>query len=84
MQILFLTISDYDSLYSDGLYTNLLRQFIYHGDYVYIISPVERREGKKPHITKEKGATIVKPVIGNMQKNSFLEKGISEIGRAHV
>jgi hypothetical protein len=79
MQILFLTISDYDSLYSDGLYTNLLRQFIYHGDYVYIISPVERREGKKPHITKEKGATIVKPVIGNMQKNSFLEKGISVV-----
>lgn len=50
MNILFLSLENYDSLNIHGLYSDLLRQFVQHGDEVYLISPIERRmkdEGKR-------------------------------------
>lgn len=80
MNILFLTLLDFNTIYEPGIYTDLLREFVKHGDEVYVVSPVEKRKGIDTHIIKEKHATILKQKIGNVQKtNSLFEKGFSTI-----
>ncbi len=79
MKILFLSLSDYDTVSAHGLYSDLLRCFIYHGHEVYMVSPVERKKGKKTYLIRESGCTILKLRIGNIQKTNKIEKGISLI-----
>ena len=77
MNILFMSLSDYQTIYIHGLYSDLLRQFVEHGDEVYLLSPVERRSSEEEHIIKERHATIVKLKIWNMQKTNIVEKAVS-------
>lgn len=80
MNILFLTLLDFNTIYEPGIYTDLLREFVKHGDEVYVVSPVEKRKGIDTHIIKEKHATILKQKIGNVQKTkSLFEKGLSTV-----
>lgn len=75
-----MSLSDYRSITFNGLYTNLLREFIAHGDEVYILSPVERRNGYDgSELIHEYRSTIVKFYIGNIQKTNIIEKGINTI-----
>lgn len=43
MNVLFLTLLDFDSLQEHNIYTDLLREFVKNGHKVSVISPVERR-----------------------------------------
>lgn len=43
MNILFLTVVDFDNIDEQGIYTDLLREFVKQGHKVYVVSPVERR-----------------------------------------
>jgi len=79
MNILFLTLLDFDTLEDRNIYTDLLREFRKHGHTVYVISPVERRRHVETHLIKENGSTILKPKIGNTQKTNLIEKGISTL-----
>ncbi|MDE5977514.1 MAG: glycosyltransferase family 4 protein [Turicibacter sp.] len=79
MKILFMSLSDYKTIYFHGLYSDLLRQFIAHGDEVFVISPVEKHAGEKERVIKETGCTLLKLIIGNMQKTNIIEKGISTL-----
>lgn len=79
MNVLFLTLLDFDSLQESNIYTDLLREFIRNGHSVYAISPVERRKNQKTHLVKEKNATILRIQIGNTQKTNIIEKGISTV-----
>ena len=76
--ILFLSL-DFDSLDEQNIYTDLLKEFVKNGNYVVAISPVEKRNynGQKNIIFDE--YSIMKPVIGNIQKTNILEKGFSTI-----
>lgn len=47
MNILFLTLLDFDTLNQSGIYTDLLRKFAREKHHIYVISPAERRTGKK-------------------------------------
>lgn len=53
MNVLFLTLVDFKSFQERNIYTDLLREFIKHGHFVYAISPVEKRK-KKQHILYKK------------------------------
>lgn len=77
--ILFLSLLDFDSLDEQNIYTDLLNEFVKNGNYVVAISPVEKRNynGQKNIIFDE--YSIMKPVIGNIQKTNILEKGFSTI-----
>lgn len=77
MNILFLSPNDYPTINTPGLYSDLLRQFMSHGDEVFWISPVPRSKKVPETVVRESGATIVKPVILNMLKTNVVEKGIS-------
>lgn len=79
MNIIFLTLADFNSLSDSNIYTDLLREFVKSGHSVYAISPVERRKRESTHFVREKNATILKLKIGNVQKTNVIEKGISTI-----
>ena len=79
MNILFLTLLDFNSIKENNIYTDLLREFVKHGHAVYVISPVERRKKQKTKLLREEKATILKLRIGNTQKTNIIEKGISTI-----
>lgn len=77
MNVLFLTLLDFASLKQSNIYTDLLRTFTRYGHYIFAISPIERRVGRKTHIVMEDNATILRLQIGNIQKTNIIEKGVS-------
>lgn len=77
MNILFLSPNDYPTINTPGIYSDLLRQFISHGDEVFWISPVPRSKKVPETVVRDDGVTIVKPVIWNMRKTNIVEKGLS-------
>ena len=79
MNVLFLTLLDFESLQEKNIYTDLLREFVKNGHHVYAISPVEKRQNQATHLIEEENATILRPQIGNTQKTNIIEKGISTI-----
>lgn len=79
MNILFLTLLDFESLEERNIYTDLLREFKKNNHKVYVISPTERRNHKPTELIQRNNDIILKLQIGNMQKTNVLEKGISTI-----
>ena len=79
MNVLFLTLVDFESLQDRNIYTDLLREFVKNKHEIYAISPVEKKNRIKTHITKENHATILRLQIGNTQKTNVVEKCISTI-----
>ena len=79
MNVLLLTLLDFNSIDEHNIYTDLLREFAKHGHIIYVISPVERRKKQKTKLLREEKATILKLRIGNTQKTNIIEKGISTI-----
>ena len=56
-----------------------MREFVKNNHKVYIISPSEKRKKEKTKLLDFGDAKILKLQIGNIQKTSFIEKGISTI-----
>ena len=79
MNILFMSLIDYNSFSEHNLYTDLLREFIKNGHTVYCVSPTEKRQNQTTHVISEKGGFILKQRIGNIQKCNIIEKGISTL-----
>lgn len=79
MNVLFLSLIGYGSIEDKDLYTDLLREFICNGHYVYIVSPAERRQGIETGIIREGNSSILRVKTGNIQKTNLIEKGISTI-----
>lgn len=77
MKILFFTIIDIETIEEKNLYTDLMREFKKNGHELYVISPEERRKKGKTRLLNVGGVTILKLKTGNLQKTSFIEKGIS-------
>lgn len=80
MNILFMTLLDFDSIDERNIYTDLLRKFYKEGHAVYIISPVERKKKTDTRILKfDDRLCILKLKIGNTQKTNLIEKGVSTV-----
>ena len=79
MNVLFLTLLDFDSIEERNIYTDLLREFYKNSHSVYAISPVERRKKQKTKLIQTDKATILKLKIGNTQKTNIIEKGVSTV-----
>lgn len=80
MNILFLTLVQFDSLNERNLYTDLLQEFVEQGHFVYAISPTERRQGQQTHLSQDdERAKVLRLRIGNTQKTNLIEKGISTV-----
>ncbi len=79
INILFLSLLDFDSLEERNIYTDLLRTFHKNGHNLYVISPVEKRKNQPTYIVENNNISILKLRIGNTQKTNIIEKGISTL-----
>ena len=79
MNVLFLTLVEFNTLTERNIYTDFLREFVKHGHQIYAVSPVEKRYNKKTYVVREANATILRLQVGNIQKTNLIEKGISTI-----
>lgn len=79
MNILFLTLNSFSSITENGIYTDLLREFVKNGHNLYIVTPVEKRKREETRVINEKNTVILKLNIGNIQKTNIIEKGISTL-----
>ncbi|MBE6732984.1 MAG: glycosyltransferase family 4 protein [Ruminococcaceae bacterium] len=79
MNVLFLSLLDFDSLDERNIYTDLLRTFNKNGHNLYVISPVERHKNQPTRIIENGNVSILKLRIGNTQKTNIIEKGISTL-----
>lgn len=79
MNILFLTLGQiYDFKQSD-IYTDLMECFVQHGHQVTIVSPYERRMGKKTEFYEADGAKFLVVKTLNIQKTNIVEKGLGTL-----
>lgn len=80
MNILFLTLVQFDNLQEHNIYTDLLQEFVDRGHFVYAISPVERRQNVQTYLSQnDERAKVLRLRIGNTQKTSMIEKGIATV-----
>ena len=68
-----------NSVEGRGIYTDLMRKFRDEGHKVYIVSPTERRDGRKTSVIEEKGVKILSVRTLNVQKTNVIEKGIGQV-----
>ena len=80
MNILFLTIGRFSSIEVHTLYADLLRTFRDNGHTVYIISPNEKRNGKKTELICEKGANLLHIETGDVTgTRNLIRKGLAQL-----
>ncbi|RNF39628.1 glycosyltransferase family 4 protein [Planococcus salinus] len=77
MNVLFLTLLDFNTIEESGIYTDLMREFVNNNHQLYIISPSEKRNKQPTKMIKKDIYIILKPQIGNFQKSNLLEKAVS-------
>lgn len=78
MNVLFLTMVKVD-VERRGLYNDLMRKFRNEGHNVYIVSPIERREGKSSYTSDEGGVHALFVKTLNVQKTNVIEKGLGQV-----
>jgi len=83
LRLLFLTLSDIESISEHGIYTDLMREFRDRGDDVYIVCPSQRRSRRPTELTTKDGVTILRVRTGNITKANIIEKTISTISIQH-
>jgi len=76
MNVLFLSLALIRDLDQQGIYPDLLRQFVRHGHYVRVLSPVPG--GPDQDIQRE-GYAILQVNTPRMQKINFIRKGINSL-----
>lgn len=79
MNILFLSVTGLYDLSKRGIYTDLMRQFVRNGHKVHIVSPFERRMGRKTEVFESNGVQILGVRTLNIQKTNVIEKGIGTL-----
>ena len=79
MNIIFITLSNINSIKDRGIYADLMRKFRDEGHQVHIISPVERRIGAETHVIDTDGVKILKVKTLNIQKTNVVEKGVGTL-----
>ncbi len=79
MNIIFITLSNINSIKDKGIYADLMRKFRDEGHQVHIVSPIERRFGQETHVIDTDGVKILKVKTLNIQKTNIVEKGIGTL-----
>lgn len=78
MNVLFLTMLPVD-IHQRGIYNDLMRKFHKEGHQLYIVCPIERRQGKKSFVAEEDGVKILNVRTLNLQKTNIIEKGLGQL-----
>ena len=75
--ILFLSFIKYTTINVSDFYADILRQFIKHGDQVFVISLLEKKYNRRPSIIKEQNCTIIEVKINNYFNVGAIRKGLT-------
>lgn len=79
MNVIFLTLFRVKDIEARGIYEDLMRKFRDEGHQVYIVCPVERREGLKTSMVEQNGVKILNVKTLNIQKTNVVEKGLGTL-----
>ncbi|WP_374055131.1 glycosyltransferase family 4 protein [Rossellomorea sp. FM04394] len=79
MNVLFLTLLDFETIENNNIYTDLMREFVKDNHKLYIISPTEKRNQQKTQLINNGDYKVLKLKIGNIQKTNIFEKGLSTL-----
>ncbi len=79
MNILFLGLGNYQSINNRGIYLDLLRVFIKHGDEVYIVTSLAPESKERYELVEEEHSRILRVKTGKIKKTNIIEKGINTI-----
>lgn len=79
MKVLFISLFSFHSINDNGVYADLLREFIKNGNKVYVLSPADDLFKNEQRVKKGLNAEIVKVKTGRIQKTNIVEKGINTI-----
>ena len=79
LNVLFLTLVRIENVLEKGIYTDLMRKFRDEGHSVYIVTPRERKYGKKTKLVERDGVKILGVKTLNIQKTNIVEKGIGTL-----
>lgn len=79
MNVIFLTMSTMTGVDVPDIYTDLMRKFRDEGHNVYIVTPRERRMGKKTQLYESSGVKILGVKTLNLTKTNVIEKGIGQV-----
>ena len=78
MNVLYLSLGDFEDLTAGSVHVDLMRQFSEDHN-VYIACKSERRNNKGTKVEHVDGLNILKIKTGNIKKAGLLEKGLSTI-----
>lgn len=80
MNIVFLTLSEVESIDSRTIYADLLRCLRDNGHNIFVITPYEKRSGKKTYMLHEKDASILHIETGNVTgATNIFSKGLAQL-----
>lgn len=79
MNILFLSLSQFDDIHVRGIYPDLIRELIRRGNEIFIALPSERRFGLPTRLIPYDHCQILKIKTLNIQKTNVIEKGIATL-----
>lgn len=79
MNIIFVTLGRTTNIHVHGIYSDLMRKFHKEGHSLYIVYPLERKEGKPTSLTNEDGVHYLGVWTFNIQKTNIIEKGIGTV-----
>jgi glycosyltransferase involved in cell wall biosynthesis len=79
MRILFLTLSRTVDISSRGIYSDLIRKFRDEGNEVCVVSPLERRFGKRTYLEVSGDISLLRVRTLNILQTNILEKGLANL-----
>ena len=79
MNVLFLTMNVFTDIEMHNIYSDLMKEFIKHGNRPYIVTPREKKLGEKTELINYDNYSLLKVQIGNTSDVSLIEKGFSTV-----
>ena len=78
MKILFLTLVKIASVADEGIYMDLMKCFASNGHDIYIVSPLEKKDGGNEEVISEGNIHLLRCKTGNLFGVGMITKGISQ------
>lgn len=79
MNVLFLTMVKMESKNGEGIYQDFIREISKKVENVYVVSPIEKKEGKQTYLIEEDNVKILRVKTGDLTKTSKIKKGINQL-----
>ena len=78
MNVLFLSIGEFDDISAGSVHIDIIKEFAKHHN-VFLVAKRERRKGKPTELSVEHGINILRVKTGNLKNVGMIEKGISTL-----